>query len=38
MFDNLVYQGRTHPVLSGTAYVDAGHHVVRMEMDGKVQR
>jgi len=29
---------RPHPVLSGAAYVDANHHVVRMEMDGKPQQ
>ncbi len=38
LFDNLLYQGRTHPVLSGTAYVDAQGKVVEMQMDGKVQQ
>jgi inner membrane protein len=38
VYDTALMQGRTRPPLSGLAYVDAHGNVVRMEMDGRVQR
>jgi inner membrane protein len=38
MFNNALFQGRTHPVLSGTAYVNSKNKVVEMQMDSKPQR
>jgi len=38
MYDTLMMHGRDDPPLAGAAYVDAGGHVVWMEMGGHVQR
>lgn len=38
MFDNVIYDGRQKPVLTGTAYVNADNKVVRIEMDHKEQK
>jgi inner membrane protein len=38
MYDTPFLSGRESPPLSGKVYVDADRRVVRMEMDGRVQR
>jgi inner membrane protein len=38
MYDVAFLRGRREPPLSGTAYVDVNRHIVRMEMDGHVQK
>jgi inner membrane protein len=38
MYDTAFMRGREDPPLSGAAYVNGDRRVVRMEMDGKVQR
>ena len=37
-YDTALLKGRSDPPLSGMVYVDAEGNVVRMEMDGRVQR
>jgi inner membrane protein len=38
MYDTSLMHGREQPPLSGTVYLNADRRVVRMEMDGRVQR
>jgi inner membrane protein len=38
MYDTPLMQGRENPPLSGTVYVNDDRRVVRMEMDGHIQR
>jgi inner membrane protein len=38
MYDTAMMQGRTHPPISGTVYVDASRSVEWMELGGRVQR
>jgi len=38
MYDTHLLDGRKNPPLTGTVYVDADRHVVRMELGGRVQR
>jgi inner membrane protein len=38
MYDTSFLSGRENPPLSGKVYVDADRRVIRMEMDGRVQR
>jgi inner membrane protein len=38
MYDVSFMRGREDPPIAGAAYVDGDRRVVRMEMDGKVQR
>jgi len=38
MYDTAFMQGRRHPPLSGTVYVDADQHVARMQFGSRVQR
>jgi inner membrane protein len=38
MYDVSVLNGREHPPLSGAVTINADHRVVRMEMDGRLQK
>jgi inner membrane protein len=38
MYDTPFLSGRENPPLSGKVFVDADRRVIRMEMDGRVQR
>jgi inner membrane protein len=38
MYDTSLMHGRSNPPLSATVYIDAGGHVARMQMGGRVQR
>ena len=38
LYDTPFFSGRTKTPLSGTVYVNADRRVLRMEMDGRIQR